>query len=74
MIGRLIEDVLTMAITIPPTNALSILRLPDGGFVVHEGVSPNDDYGRFRGPLFGCTDIGEALIYVRRKLTEVREV
>lgn len=46
---------------------LRIERLPDGGFVVSE-TSTFDDNGNFRGPLFASTSIASALEFIARRL------
>jgi len=48
---------------------LRIERLPDGGFVVSETAS-FDRREMYYPQLFACTDIGEALNFIRERLTE----
>jgi hypothetical protein len=48
-------------------SALNIDRMPEGGFVVTDAGWRNDP-SRYCPPLFACTDIGEALRFIRDKL------
>jgi len=46
---------------------LRIDRMPGGGFVVSEAPQLVPD-GRQYGPLFACTHIGEALVFIHRQI------
>ncbi|MCA6114261.1 hypothetical protein J6524_04870 [Bradyrhizobium sp. WSM 1738] len=46
---------------------LTIEAMPEGGFVVNEGYRPSEPH-RYCAMLFACSDIGEALNFVRGKL------
>lgn len=55
-----------MAIIIPQERTtLEIQKLQDGGYLVCEGFRGSQ---HFTGLLFACTDIGEALTYIRNSL------
>jgi hypothetical protein len=54
----------------PEQTMLRIERLPDGGFVVSEASAVRET-PYFYGPLFACTDIGEALAYIRKALDPI---
>jgi hypothetical protein len=48
-------------------DALTIVKLPDGGFLITERPFPVD-MGFSPRISFACTDIGEALDYIEEKL------
>jgi hypothetical protein len=49
-------------------SILEIRKLPEGGYAVGEGRSFANE-GHFREPfLFACTNISEALAYMKKKL------
>lgn len=50
-------------------DALTIVKLPDGGFLISERPFPVD-MGFGPRATFACTDIGEALDYIEEKLKE----
>lgn len=51
-------------------KSYEIVKLPDGGFVVTDPGRQGDGFGYVRQPLFAATKIGDALEYIREKLTE----
>lgn len=54
-------------------HCLTIEKMPEGGFVVIEGMSEVNRHN-FRAPLFACSAIGDALDFMRGKLApEARE-
>lgn len=44
---------------------MTLERMQEGGFVVHSGPRPRDDYGLSRGPVFASTSIEDALNFIR---------
>jgi hypothetical protein len=49
-------------------SALTLVRLPQGGFVVQDAYQPD----RFNSQHFCCTTIDEALKFLRDKMTPIR--
>ncbi len=54
-------------------TSLQIMRLPQGGYVVADGMVPGDD--SFRGMArqfhFACTDIDAALNFIRQMVVPI---
>lgn len=50
-------------------DSYSISKIQDGGYVVFSRHSNNDPFVGVALPVFACTKIGDALEYVREKLT-----
>jgi hypothetical protein len=52
-------------------DAMTLMRMPSGGFLVMQGRGGRDDYGSYSGPVFASTTIDESLKFMRDKVKPI---